>query len=210
MNPSTRTPVVGVLLAAGRGCRFSTAAIERGLSLSDWGHCKLLAKLGSGEAVCVASARALAAAVDRVIALIPANEDAPWADVLSATLTREGCIVLPCPTARLGMGHSIAAGVMASSAAAGWLVLPGDMPWVSADSCRKVVAALAEGAVIAAPSHDRQRGHPIAFGRDCCNDLLKLGGDHGAQPLLLRYPVTEVPVDDGGVLRDIDLPEHLA
>ncbi|MFC4159256.1 nucleotidyltransferase family protein [Chitinimonas lacunae] len=209
MNTAGHPPLVGLLLAAGRGSRFSAAAVESERDRADWGHCKLLAQMANGDPVCVASARALAASVDRVIALIPSIDDAPWADGLGAVLAIQGCIVLPCPSARLGMGHSIAAGVMASSAAAGWLVLPADMPWVSIDSCHKVADTLAMGATIAAPVYQDRRGHPVGFSRDCRADLLKLEGDHGARSLLLSYPVTEVPVEDAGVLRDIDLPTDL-
>jgi molybdenum cofactor cytidylyltransferase len=37
-----------------------------------------------------------------------------------------------------------------------------------------------------------------------------LTGEHGARALLAREAVTALPVDDPGVLRDIDTPQDLA
>jgi molybdenum cofactor cytidylyltransferase len=64
--------------------------------------------------------------------------------------------------------------------------------------------ALERGADIAAPVYQGRRGNPVGFSRRHLTQLLGLDGDQGARNLLMRHPVTEVPVDDAGVIRDID------
>ena len=53
----------------------------------------------------------------------------------------------------------------------------------------------------AVPSHGIGRVHLDA--------LLALRGEQGARALLQAFPVTEVMVDDPGILRDIDTPADL-
>jgi molybdenum cofactor cytidylyltransferase len=54
-----------------------------------------------------------------------------------------------------------------------------------------------------------RRGNPVGFGRVHLDTLLALGGDQGARRLLQSFPVTEVPVIDAGIFRDIDTPADL-
>jgi molybdenum cofactor cytidylyltransferase len=113
-----------------------------------------------------------------------------------------------------GMGDSIAAAVRATRDAAGWLVLPADLPLVLPSTLQAVARAL-EGAVQAAQPHHRgERGHPVGFAAACGAQLAALSGPQGAAPVLraLREAgaVAEVEVDDIGILTDIDTPEQLA
>lgn len=107
----------------------------------------------------------------------------------------------------LGMAESLKAGVRA--APAGWdalLVLLGDMPGVRPDTLSALAAALARGADAVAPVHAGQRGNPAGFARRLWPELLRLEGDRGARGLLAALPVTQVAVDDPGVLLDYDKP----
>ncbi|HBI69953.1 MAG TPA: molybdopterin-guanine dinucleotide biosynthesis protein MobA, partial [Massilia sp.] len=74
---------------------------------------------------------------------------------------------------------------------------------------RALLAALADGADIAAPVHAGRRGNPVAFGAAHLPALLALEGEHGARALLRSMPVREVEVDDPGIFRDIDTPADL-
>jgi molybdenum cofactor cytidylyltransferase len=56
---------------------------------------------------------------------------------------------------------------------------------------------------------DGRRGNPVGFGRVHLAALLALEGDQGARRLLQTCPVTEVPVEDPGIFRDIDTPADL-
>ena len=83
------------------------------------------------------------------------------------------------------------------------------MPHVAPATLRLLADALASGAGIAAPLMDGRRGNPVGFGRVHLDGLLALRGDQGARRLLQTFPVTEVPVADPGIFRDIDTPADL-
>lgn len=106
-----------------------------------------------------------------------------------------------------GMGDSIAAAVQATRAAAGWLVLPGDLPLVQPESLRAVAAGLRHGAVVV-PVHQGVRGHPVGFSAACGESLVQLAGAGGAAAVVKSYAsrgeVLELPVADSGVVTDID------
>ncbi len=106
-----------------------------------------------------------------------------------------------------GMGDSIAAAVGATADAAGWLVLPGDLPLVRPASLLRVADALATHAVVL-PSYQGTRGHPVGFGADCRAALLALQGAEGAAAIVRARQalgqVAQLPLDDDGVAVDID------
>lgn len=112
-----------------------------------------------------------------------------------------------------GMGDSIAAAVRATADAAGWLVLPADLPLVRPDTLRRVAEALASSAAVQ-PQHEGRRGHPVAFGAGARDALLALTGERGAAPVLqalrARGEARDLVVDDIGTVTDIDTPADLA
>ncbi len=114
---------------------------------------------------------------------------------------------------RPGMGDSIAAGVRATADAPGWLILPGDLPLVRADTLRAVAAALGQHAVVV-PVYQGARGHPVGFSAACRDALLDLKGNQGAAPVLRVYKainsVAFVALDDSGIVTDVDTVEDLA
>lgn len=111
-----------------------------------------------------------------------------------------------------GMGDSIAAAVCATPDAAGWLVLPGDLPLVQPATLRAVAAALGDKSVVV-PVCGGVRGHPVGFSVACREDLLNLKGNHGAAPVLRAQlamnSVAFVALDDVGVVTDIDTLDDL-
>ena len=114
-----------------------------------------------------------------------------------------------------GMGDSIAAAVRHTSNAAGWLVLPGDLPLVQPATLQAMAQVLLDQrAVVAWPELAGERGHPVAFGRDCLPDLLALQGEKGAAPVVRKWADQgrglAVPVHDEGVVTDIDTVDALA
>ena len=114
---------------------------------------------------------------------------------------------------RPGMGDSIASGVSATAGACGWLVLPGDLPLIRAETLRRVaqaLLALPAGQETVQPWYQGQRGHPVGFRRACEAALRALRGDDGARGVLRQYPPLRVDVDDEGAVWDVDTPERLA
>ena len=111
-----------------------------------------------------------------------------------------------------GMGHSIALGVQATAQAAGWLVLPGDLPLVRPGSLRQVAQALSAHPV-AVPWCGGRTGHPVGFSAECFAALSALSGDTGAAAIVRAYRqagrVADVALDDEGIRLDVDTLDDL-
>lgn len=193
-------PVVGVLLAAGRGSRFDPAGAVN----------KLLAPLPDGAPVAVQAARRLKQALGDVVAVVPAAAThGAQVDQLAALLADAGCEVLRCADAARGMGASLAAGVAARPQAGGWIIALADMPWIAPETITQVAQALDTHHCVA-PFYAGQRGHPIGFGADFFAGLTSLDGDEGARRLIDPATLVRVETDDAGILRDVDTPADLA
>jgi molybdenum cofactor cytidylyltransferase len=183
--------VVGILLAAGTGSRF--------------GGDKLLAALPDGTPVGLATLRALARVVDRVVAVVRPGDVA-----LQDILIGGGARVTVCDRAAEGMGASLACGVRHAQSlwpdAIGWLVVLADMPWLSSGSIALVADTLARGATITAPIYQGERGHPVGFAARYYDQLAQLGGDQGARQLLASHAdeIELIAIDDASVVRDVD------
>lgn len=112
-----------------------------------------------------------------------------------------------------GMGDSIAAAVRATAGAAGWLVLPGDLPLVRPDTLRMLAQAVATTAVVV-PFCRGERGHPVGFAAQCLPDLLALAGEQGAASVVRKFAqqgqVQNLEVQDEGTVTDIDTVQDLA
>ncbi len=106
-----------------------------------------------------------------------------------------------------GMGESIAMGVQATPEAAGWLILPGDLPLVQATTLRHIAGALTARTIVM-PRFQQHRGHPVGFGRHYFHALASLTGDVGAAAVVREARangyVQDLPVNDDGIMRDID------
>ena len=113
-----------------------------------------------------------------------------------------------------GMGDSIAAAVRATAGAAGWLVLPGDLPLVQPETLRTIAAALADtDCTVAMPVYRGERGHPVGFAAQCLQGLLALTGEQGAASLVRAQAqqgrVRLVEVQDEGALTYVDTVQDL-
>ncbi len=107
-----------------------------------------------------------------------------------------------------GMGDSIAAAVRATADAAGWLVLPGDLPLLRSTTLLSIAAQMASDDVVV-PTYEERRGHPVGFGRNCRQELMHLRGEHGAASVVRAHGARLFAVEDIGVVTDIDTVEDL-
>jgi len=107
-----------------------------------------------------------------------------------------------------GMGDSIAAAVRATRGAAGWLVLPGDLPLLSPSTLLHL-AKLVTPAQVVVPTYGSQRGHPVRFSAVCGDALAALSGSAGAASVVAQFKVLLEPVDDVGCVTDIDSVDDL-
>jgi len=184
----------GLLLAGGAATRFGSA--------------KLLHPFEAGLCIGEASARNLIAGVGSALAVVR-----PGDETLASRLRAAGCDVLVTERALGGLGASIAAGVAATRDSDGWIVALADMPRVSSVISAAVAESIARGALIAAPvfAPTGERGHPVGFSAFLLGELLALTGDQGAKAILKRRAGEweALPVDDAGVLFDVDHPHDL-
>ena len=186
--------VTAIVLAAGQGSRFrAEAGADKDKLLAD----------------CVGRDGVTRPVIEQVLANLPERVTQRWlvtsperADVIRLA-EAYGCEVLLLHSA--GMGESIAAAVAASGSADGWLVVLGDMPFIQSSTIERVIEPLGFDE-ICVPVRVGQYGHPVAFGRAFGPGLMALVGDRGARSLFVGVTVREVPVDDPGVLWDVDLP----
>lgn len=109
------------------------------------------------------------------------------------------------------MGDSIAAGVRATPDAPGWLILPADLPLMTAATLCAMAAASSKA--VGVPVYRGQRGHPVRFAASCGPELMALAGKQGAASVLKAQMAVDgvafVEVDDVGVITDVDTLDDL-
>lgn len=170
--------MTGLVLAAGAGRRFGgpKAVVDlRGERLVD----RAVELLRSGGC-------------ERIVVVSGAIElDVPGADVVHN------------PDWPTGMGSSLRVGLTAAGDD-DVVVVPVDMPWLGADSVRRVMAA---DASLAVATYGGTRAHPVLLGATHLDAIITTAtGDAGARHYLREHShlVAEVPCDDTGSPRDID------
>jgi molybdenum cofactor cytidylyltransferase len=103
-----------------------------------------------------------------------------------------------------GMGDSIASAVRATrDTAAGWMVLPADLPLVQPTTLVTIARAPMDGEVLV-PWHEGLRGHPVRFAASCGDALECLEGNKGAAPVVYARAAIDFVVNDVGCVLDVD------
>jgi molybdenum cofactor cytidylyltransferase len=114
-----------------------------------------------------------------------------------------------------GLSTSVKCGLAALPAEVdGAVVCLGDMPKVAGGEIDRLIGAFnpVEGRAICVPTRRGKRGNPVLLARRFFPELMKVAGDIGARDLIAGHSdlVTEVEMDNDGVLTDIDTPQALA
>ena len=115
------------------------------------------------------------------------------------------------PDPSRGMFSSIQEGV-AQAQGDTILVMPGDMPFVSAETVRAVIEAYARKPGIVSPRYRGKRGHPVALPASL-RDEIRAASPRATLHDVIHAHMTmrvDVDVDDRGIVRDVDRPEDLA
>lgn len=192
----------GIILAAGRSIRFGRDKRRESIN---------------GRPMLLHAATLMASVVPDTLVVLGPDDQA-----LASLLASEGIHSTICDQARSGMGHSLAHGVAQRPNATGWLIMPGDMPFMQRDTVRAVADAACEHDM-AAPLHAGRRGHPVWFSRRFGPALRALTGDEGARALVKAHGASAsgdsnttqvgslwlVDVQDPGCLIDVDTPGDL-
>lgn len=131
---------------------------------------------------------------------------------VAAEACRLGGDVVLNPDPSLGPVSSLQVGIRSLPAhAPAVLFAPVDHPLFSSDTVRALILGFEEsGAPLVVPSFEGWRGHPVLFGRRLFPELLETDLTEGARTVVRRYlhQRSQVPVQDPGILADIDTPEE--
>lgn len=182
-----------LLLAAGKGLRFTAAGGKGNKLLAPYAD-------ASGQLrplLALTLAQAAATGLPLHLVTRPQTEEImALARQFAATVS-----VL----ASGGSGDSIAAGVQATANWRGWLIVPGDMAWLTTADYLQVAAALVDETSQARLMWQDIPGHPVGFGSAYFAALSALQGDQGARQLLSPQRLQRLP-GHAGVIKDADLP----
>lgn len=215
-NSCEQTAPIAVLLAAGKSRRFGT---DKRLALVY--EPRLASKIPMLLAGYLKLRRELAA----VIIVVAKNEET-WLRALFAEyeldLRASDAICEVKAESEPGLSTSIAIGATYCAQkypARAVLVALADMPALTRSSLQLLLKRWAEvGAGNKATGAARlafddkgqvQPGHPVVFASAAVTKLRELSGDGGARPVLEGLQCELVKVNDIGVVRDVDQPEHL-
>lgn len=110
-----------------------------------------------------------------------------------------------------GMFISVQAGLRRVMGADAVLIFPGDIPLTLPGTAIAVRDAILAGqADVAVPCHAGHRGHPVAVSATCIPELLAMS-EHSTLRRFMTVHTSStklVPVDDYGMLLDMDTPEE--
>jgi molybdenum cofactor cytidylyltransferase len=146
---------------------------------------------------------AAAGVAERVVVLRP---DLPEAAQLAR---KAGARVVVNPRPKDEMLLSIRMGIAdLSLGVEAFYVWPADHPAVAVETLGLLAQEGGPGRV-ALPVHVGRRGHPALIGADLIPDIVAIPPNEGLRHLWRTRPevLVEVPVDDVGVLLDLDTPE---
>jgi molybdenum cofactor cytidylyltransferase len=114
------------------------------------------------------------------------------------------------PDPSRGMFSSIQIGVATASGDA-LLVLPGDMPFVRAETVRAVIEKYREKPAIVSPRYRGKRGHPVALPLSLRDEIRDTPATANLHEVIKKHADQRVDleVDDPGINRDVDTPADL-
>lgn len=184
--------IVAIVLAAGESSRM--------------GQPKALLPLRGRSFVGQIAETARAVGVSSVVVVV----GPPHADAIARALP-PGAARAFNPDPSRGMLSSVQAGISSLPArATAALVWPVDIPLVRAETVRAILDASPGKLII--PQLGKRGGHPIRIPRARFAELMALDPARGLKGLVEARPaeVVRLPVDDKGVLTDVDTPEDFA
>lgn len=206
----TNSSLSGILLAAGLGSRL--------------GGGKLLLPYKGKPLLAHSLAAVLSAGGLARLVLVLGNDAAPVAEALSACCPQfppAGTEIVINPHPELGLSESLRLGLSALIGRPGTpgpqsvAVFLGDQPLLRPETLRLLYAAHKRALgknpkhPATAPEYRGRRGNPVILSRILLPGLLRLEGDAGARHILndLGPRLLLLPVDDPGVVHDVDTPE---
>ncbi len=136
------------------------------------------------------------------------------ADRIRRSVSLDGARTIVNEAYAEGMSTSIRAGVAAADPRAdGFLIVLADQPFVSGATLDSLIAHRdGSRAKILVPTYRGRRGNPVLLDRSLSEEIRSITGDQGCRALFGHHlgQIFEVPVEDPGILIDLDTPEQVA
>lgn len=182
--------------------RAVTAVVPAAGAARRFGGAKLLADIG-GEPLLQHTLRALLdGGVSRLVLVV-----APGHGLGTVPLLHDSRVCLSVnPDPERGMFSSILEGLARVDRRHAAMVLPADMPFVRAETVAAVIAAYASAGSALVAAYRGKRGHPLVVPPDVWAQAIAQPVDMTLKAALAQAGVvlSETPVDDPGVVRDVD------
>jgi molybdenum cofactor cytidylyltransferase/nicotine blue oxidoreductase len=148
--------------------------------------------------------------VDRAVRVLAQGGCDPVLAIVRDGVAAPGARIVVNPDPGRGMRSSLDLAVSATGDADALAVLLVDVPGVTAEAVRTVLAGWRAGR-IAVGSYGDRRGHPIVAAPEVWRAALALAGpDEGARALLGTCPDLVDEIEVAGDPTDLDTPEDLA
>lgn len=197
-EPATQISVAVVLLAAGKASR-----------MGEGGSHKLLAEF-DGVPLVRRSATTAAASGASAVIVVTGHRRGDIEQALDSLAVEQ----VFNPDYMSGMASSLVAGVGTPTAqdADGVLVMLADMPGVTSDDLKTLIAAFREatGQAIVRAVSGGKRGNPVILPHIVLNAVMRLEGDVGARHIIetAGLPVVDVDIGEAAHL-DVDTPQAI-
>ncbi|MBB3607780.1 molybdopterin-binding/glycosyltransferase family 2 protein [Rhizobium sp. BK602] len=196
VKPEAQISVAILLLAAGRASR-----------MGEGGPHKLLAEFDGMPLVRRSATTALSSGAAAVIAVTGHRREDIEQALAGLAVQR-----VHNPDYASGMASSLISGIGASSAqqADGTLVMLADMPGITGDDLKVLIAAFqrANGQAIVRAVSRGKRGNPVILPRAVYDAVMRLEGDVGARHIIETSGLAVIDVDIGDAAHlDVDTPE---
>jgi len=128
------------------------------------------------------------------------------ADEIEKSVATQDLKIVRNPDYEHGMGTSLRRGLAAVEADAALIVLA-DQPWISSETYNRLIESHEERKPqIIVPTYRGFRGNPVLLDRSVFQEMQALKGDVGCRAIFGDHVegIVKLPVDDSGILRDID------
>ena len=208
--PTRPLPRAGLAAETPRAPRVTALVLAAGRSSRMGPTNKLLAEVNGAPLVARAVDAALASQAANVIVVTGHQGES-----VAQALSDRPVTFVHNPAFAEGLSSSLRAGLAAvPSESDAVVVCLGDMPRVASAVIDRLIAAYSplEGRAICVPTTHGKQGNPVLWDRAFFTEMAALTGDAGAKRLIGQHAdrLCEVPVDDAGILYDVDTPALLA
>jgi molybdenum cofactor cytidylyltransferase len=187
--------ISAIVLAAGQATRF--------------GQCKQVLRLGGKTILDHALDNLRESKIDGIVIVLGAHAD----EIREKVRLLEGDTerIVTNPDFASGMSTSIQAGLRAlPEAAEAAMIVLGDQPFVAPRTIDLLIDEYRRTrARVVVPTYNSVRGNPVMIDRSLFGEMLGIRGDVGCRAIFgeLAESIVKVPVDDRGVVIDIDTRE---